>query len=76
MYLQSAKYVLKSYINLLKGKPLSDSVLYLAKFSQEANTRFDGDKPWTVHETRTLLIKSIDYLLTVITQRLANKQPG
>jgi hypothetical protein len=42
MYLQSAKYVLKSYGRLLKAKPLSDSVQYLSKLAEVENTKFDG----------------------------------
>lgn len=35
MYLQTALYVLKSYLNnLTKGKKLSDSVKYIARFQQ------------------------------------------
>jgi hypothetical protein len=76
MYLQTAKYILKSYGHLLKGSPLSDSVQYLAKFSEAANIKFNGEKQWTTHELRTLLLKSIHHVLTVVTRRFANKQPG
>jgi len=61
---------------MLKGKPLSDSVQYLAKFGEVADLQFFGEKPWTASELRNLLLKSLQYIITVISNRLTNKQPG
>ena len=49
MYLQAARYVLKSYLGYLtKGKPLTDSVKYIARFQDLADVQFAGKKPWTI----------------------------
>jgi hypothetical protein len=77
MHLQSARYVLKSYkAHLLKGKPLSDSVQYLAKFAEVADLQLSGPKPWTLSDFDNVFLKSIQYVITVISSRMANKQPG
>lgn len=49
MYIQTARYILKSYIGLLtKGKTPTDSVKYLEKFNDVKEIQFFGKKPWTV----------------------------
>jgi hypothetical protein len=35
MYLQTARYIIKSFLGHLKGKPLTDSVKYLATLNNE-----------------------------------------
>ena len=77
MYIQTARYILKSYLGLLtKNKPLTDSVKYLATFPSLAHAKFSGETPWTCHDLRTALLKGIQYVLGVITARLAAKQQG
>lgn len=74
MYIQTARYILKSYIgHLTKNKPLTDSVKYLADFPSLTESRFYGKKPWTVHELKTVLLKAIQHVLGVITNRLSAK---
>ena len=49
MYLQTALYVLKCYMNhLTKGKPLTDSVSYIARIQDLSDTTFAGNNGWTV----------------------------
>ena len=77
MYIQTARYILKSYIGLLtKGKTPTDSVKYLEKFNDIKQAKFFGKKPWTIEDLRTVLLKSIQHVLGVITTRLANKKEG
>lgn len=77
MYLQAARYVLKSYGgHLLKGKPLSDSVQYLAKFPEFAETRFFGEKAWTLDELKVLLMKSVNHIVSLVSGRITNKEKG
>lgn len=77
MYIQTARYILKSYVGLLtKNKPLTDSVSYLSSFPTLDDVKFYGKSAWTVEDLRTVLLKSIQYVLGVITSRLSNKQPG
>lgn len=77
MYIQTARYIIKSYVGLLtKKKPLTDSVKYLETFPTLADTKFYGKAPWTVEDLRTVLLKAVQHVLGVITTRLANKQPG
>jgi hypothetical protein len=77
MYIQTARYILKSYIGLLtKNKPLTDSVKYLTLFPSLSETKFFGKSAWTIEDLRTVFLKAIQHILGVITTRLANKQPG
>jgi len=77
MYLQAARYILKSYGgHMLKGKPLTDCVSYIAKFGEVAEINFAGKQPWTLPDLRNLLLKSINYIIGVITARLGDKLPG
>lgn len=77
MYLQSARYVLKSYLgHVTKGKPLSDSVSYIARFQELSDKQFAGNSPWTIEELRDVLIRAIGHIAGLIGARIANKQPG
>jgi hypothetical protein len=58
---------------MLKGKTLTDSVQYLSKFAEVADIQFAGKTTWNISDLRNLLLKSIQYIITVITARLANK---
>ena len=43
MYLQTAMYVIKSYLGwITKGKPLNDSVKYLSCFDEIRQMKFEG----------------------------------
>jgi hypothetical protein len=44
MYLQTARYVMKSYMDLLKGKKLMDSVKYLTEFDTIEDFKLIGKK--------------------------------
>lgn len=77
MYIQTARYILKSYLgHLTKGKPLTDSVKYIEKFPSLSEVKLFGKKPWDLEELKVVLLKGIQHVLSVITTRLSNKQPG
>lgn len=77
MYIQTARYILKSYLgHLTKGKTLSDSVKYIEQFGNLSEVKFNGKSKWTIEELRTVILKGLQYVLGVITSRIANKQPG
>ena len=77
MHLQAARYVLKSYLgNLTKGKPLTDSVSYISRFNDLADTQFAGKQPWTLEQLRDVLVKALHHVINLIGARIANKQPG
>lgn len=46
MYIQTARYVLKSYAKFMSGKPLTDSVRYIADFQKVEDVYLDHNKPW------------------------------
>ena len=74
MYLQTALYVLKSYLNhITKGKQLADSVKYIERFQELSESQFAGNKPWTVEELRDVLLKSLSHLVQFIGGRMASK---
>ncbi len=75
MHLQAARYVLKNYLGYLtKGKPLTDSVKYIARFQDLAETQFAGKKSWTLGEARDVLVKSIAHVVGIIGARISNKE--
>ena len=77
MYLQTAMYVLKSYIGFItKGKSLTDSVKYIARIQELSDVRFAGKNAWTVEEFRDLLVRGIGYVMSHITGRIASKEQG
>lgn len=77
MYLQTAMYVLKSYIGFItKGKSLTDSVKYIARIQELSDVRFAGKNPWTVEEFRDLLVRAIGYVISKIAGRIASKEQG
>ena len=77
MYLQTARYALKSYLgHLTKGKSLTESVSYITRFPEVAELQFAGNKPWTVYELRDVLVKVLSYLFEMIGGRVASKKPG
>jgi hypothetical protein len=77
MYIQTARYILKSYIGFLtKGKPLTESVKYLEQFNSLGDVKFFGKAPWSSEDLRTVLLKGIQHVLGVITARLNSKQAG
>jgi hypothetical protein len=77
MYLQSARYVLKSYLgHMTKGKPLADSVSYISRFQELSEKQFAGNQPWSVEELRDVIVRGIGYVASQIGTRIANKQPG
>jgi len=77
MYLQSARYVLKSYLgHVTKGKPLSDSVSYISRFQELSEKQFAGSQPWALDELRDVLIRGIGHVAGQIGERIANKQPS
>ena len=74
MYLQSAMYVLKGYLgHITQGKPLNESIRYIARFSDLQQTLFVGKNPWTLQEIRDLLVKTLNYLVSLIGGRIASK---
>lgn len=77
MYLQSAQYVLKSYIGYLtKGTPLTDSVKFIERIQDVSELQFAGKQAWSVEEMRDVFVKTLAYLIGVISGRMANKEPG
>jgi len=49
MYLQTARYVLKSYLGYVtKGKKLTESVSYIQKFEELAEKTFEGREAWSL----------------------------
>lgn len=77
MYLQSARYVLKSYLgHMTKGKPLADSVSYISRFQELSEKQFAGNQPWSIEELRDAIVRGIGYVASQIGTRIANKQPG
>lgn len=77
MYLQTARYVLKNYIgHMTKGKPLAESVKYISRISELAETQFAGKKSWSLTELRDVLIKAIGHIVSIIGARISEKQPG
>ncbi len=74
MYLQTARYVLKNYLGFItKGKPLADSVKYIARIQDLADTQFTGKNPWTLEELRNVLVRSLGHIVGVIGARISNK---
>jgi hypothetical protein len=77
MYLQTARYVLKSYLAYLaKKKVPSDSVKYITRFELLTNVRFTGGNDWTVEELRDLLVKSLAHVLGVVVKKIQGKSAG
>lgn len=75
MYIQTARYILKSYLGFItKGKKLSDSVKYIEKFQAVQDVKFFGKTSWTAYDLRTVLLKGIKYVLGTIASRLMNKE--
>lgn len=77
MYLQSARYVLKSYLNYVtKGKPLADSVKYIARFQDLSAVSFTGKNTWTVQQLRDLVVRALSYIIGLVGTRIAGKEKG
>lgn len=77
MYLQTARYVLKNYLgHVTKGKPLTDSVKYIARIAELAETQFAGKTSWTLQELRDVLIKAIGHVVGIIGARISAKEEG
>jgi hypothetical protein len=77
MYLQTARYVLKSYLGYItKGKKLTESVSYIQRFEELADKNFEGKDFWTLEDFRDLFVKILNYLMSLIGGRIAGKKPG
>ena len=76
MYLQSARYALKSYLGYVtKGKKLTDSVKYISRFEEVADLQLSGKKSWTIEELRDVLVKTLRNLIQEIGGVIAGKAP-
>jgi hypothetical protein len=77
MYLQAARYVLKSYLgHLTKGNSLTPSVAYLARLSILADTHFAGSSPWTLTELRDVTERALGHLIGLAGDRIGQRRPG
>jgi hypothetical protein len=77
MYLQTARYVLKGYLGYItKGKPLTESISYIARLQDLSETKFVGKNPWSVEELRDLLVKAVGHIVGIIGARIGSKRPG
>lgn len=75
MYLQTAQYVLKSFLGFkFKGKKLTESVRYIASFDEFKGIKLAGNQPWTTVELRIVLIKSLSHILQIVGGKIARKK--
>ena len=77
MYIQAARYVLKSYAGYkLKGKKLTDSVGYIAELEKLEGVVVSGERPWEMGDMRVVLLRAIEYVIREVTGRIAGKKEG
>lgn len=72
MYLQTARYIIKSFLGHLKGKPLTDSVKYLATLNKDT-APLAGKTEWTLNELSEALLGGIRHVLKVSLTRIQQK---
>jgi hypothetical protein len=76
LYVQTARYILKSYLGHLQGKPLTDSVKYIARLQDLSDVSFTGNSSWTLNELKDMLAKAINHLISQIATQLTNRKQG
>ena len=76
MYLQTARYALKSYLGFVtKGKKPTDSVKYITRFEEVSGLQLAGKNPWTLDELRDVLVKTLSDIIQEVGGRIASKKP-
>lgn len=73
MYIQTARYVIKNYLALLKGKKVAESVKYVSELEGVTDLKLFGKQEWTLKELRLTLLRGLQYVLGVVMSRLQNK---
>ena len=77
MYLQTARYILKSYLGYMtKGKPLTESLQYLSRLQELNDKQFSGKESWTLMDLRDAVARAVGHIVTVIGNRISNKEKG
>ena len=77
MYLQTAMYVIKSYLGwITKGKPLNDSVKYLSCFDEIREMKFEGKSLWKLQELKDVVLKTLSYIIELVGGKMAGKKEG
>lgn len=79
LYLQTARYLLKSYKHsLTKKKPLGDSVKYVNSYdflmSKKCEVQANDPLRWTLEDIRILLAQSVCHLISVATGKIMAKE--
>ena len=73
MYIQTARYVIKNYLALLKGKKVAESVKYVSELEAVSDLQLSGKQEWTLKELRLTLLRGLQFVLGVVMDRLQSK---
>lgn len=79
LYLQTARYLLKSYKHsVTKKKPLGESVKYIDSYDFLMGKKVDVVDPekWTHEDIRVLLAQSVCHLISIVTGKIMAKEEG